>query len=52
LFKSKSISYVDAFLYIGIGVAVVGVFVFLVHLIVGKKKDVITMGEEKMLKRA
>lgn len=53
LFKSKSITYVDAFLYIGIGVAVVGVSVFLVHLIVGKKKDVITMGEsEKMLKRA
>jgi NNP family nitrate/nitrite transporter-like MFS transporter len=52
LFKSKSITYVDAFLYIGIGVAVVGVSVFLVHLIVGKKKEVITMGEEKMLKRA
>jgi len=52
LFKSKSISYVDAFLYIGIGVAVVGVSVFLVHLIMGKKKEVITMGEEKMLKRA
>jgi NNP family nitrate/nitrite transporter-like MFS transporter len=53
LFKSSSITYVDAFLYIGIGVAVVGVSVFLVHLIVGKKKDVITMGEsEKMLKRA
>ena len=53
LFKSASITYVDAFLYIGIGVAVVGLSVFLVHLIIGKKKDVITMGEsEQMLKRA
>jgi NNP family nitrate/nitrite transporter-like MFS transporter len=53
LFKSKSITYVDAFLYIGIGVAVVGAIVFLVHLVVDKQKEVITMGEgEKMLKRA
>src|SRR5687768_5966997 len=53
LFKSKNITYGQAFYYIGIGVAVVGAIVFLVHLVVGKKKDVITIGEsERMLKRA
>ena len=32
LFKSSSISYAQAFLYIGIGVAAIGVVVFVVHL--------------------
>ena len=53
LFKSKSITYVDAFLYIGIGVAVVGVSVFFVNLIAGKRKDAMVIGDkEQMLKRA
>jgi NNP family nitrate/nitrite transporter-like MFS transporter len=53
LFKSQSITYVDAFLYIGVGVVGVGVLVFLVSLAFEKKKDVITMNEsDKVLKRA
>ncbi len=53
LFKAESISYVDAFLYIGIGVAVVGAIVFLVSLVSGRKKEaIIIRGPGDMLQRA
>jgi NNP family nitrate/nitrite transporter-like MFS transporter len=53
LFKAESLSYVDAFLYIGIGVAVVGAVVFLVSLLTGKKKEArIISGSGEMLQRA
>ena len=38
LFKSSTISYVQAFLYIGIGVAAIGVIVLLVHLRPARKE--------------
>lgn len=51
LFKSKSLTYVDAFWYIGLGVATVGIMVFLVNILVSKKQETIVMAEP-VLKRA
>lgn len=53
LFKSKNISYVEAFWYIGLGVAAVGLVVFLVHIKTSGKREVVSINErEEMLERA
>lgn len=53
LFKSKNITYAQAFYYIGIGVAVVGLLVLLTHLRSGKKSESATeMKDEAALARA
>src|SRR5688572_29073625 len=53
LFKSKNITYAQAFYYIGIGVAVVGVIVLLAHLRTGRKSAASTkMEDEAALVRA
>jgi NNP family nitrate/nitrite transporter-like MFS transporter len=53
LFKSKSITYAQAFYYIGIGVAVVGLIVLLAHLRTGRKSAASTkMKDEAALARA
>jgi NNP family nitrate/nitrite transporter-like MFS transporter len=52
LFKSKSISYAQAFFYIGIGVAVIGGIVLLVHIRTGKRSEVVTIEDEGSLARA
>jgi NNP family nitrate/nitrite transporter-like MFS transporter len=53
LFKSKNITYSQAFFYIGIGVAVVGLVVLLAHLRVSQKSEVATkMEDEAALARA
>jgi len=53
LFKSSSITYVDAFLYIGFGVSVVGIIVFLVNISTGRRKETLRMTDsEGLLKRA
>ena len=53
LFKSSGITYVDAFLYIGICVAVVGVAVFLVNISNGGRKETLHMTDsDRLLKRA
>lgn len=53
LFKSKSITYAQAFYYIGIGVAVVGLLVLLTHLRSSKKSEAVTeMKDEAALARA
>jgi NNP family nitrate/nitrite transporter-like MFS transporter len=53
LFKSKNITYSQAFFYIGIGVAVVGLVVLLAHLRTSQKSDVATkMEDEAALARA
>jgi NNP family nitrate/nitrite transporter-like MFS transporter len=51
LFKSKSLTYVDAFWYIGIGVATVGVIVFLVNIFITKKQEGVVL-DEPVLQRA
>jgi MFS transporter, NNP family, nitrate/nitrite transporter len=53
LFKSKSITYSQAFFYIGVGVAVVGLVVLLTHLRTARQKEIETaFTEEKALARA
>jgi NNP family nitrate/nitrite transporter-like MFS transporter len=53
LFKSKNITYSQAFFYIGIGVAVVGLVVLLAHLRVSQRSEVATkMEDEAALVRA
>jgi NNP family nitrate/nitrite transporter-like MFS transporter len=53
LFKSKNITYSQAFFYIGIGVAVVGVVVLVTHLSVSKKAEAARkMEDEAALARA
>ena len=53
LFKSKNITYAQAFYYIGIGVAVVGLLVLLTHLRSAKKSESATeMKDEAALARA
>lgn len=53
LFKSKNISYAQAFYYIGIGVAVVGLVVLLANLRKSKKRETATkMEAEAALERA
>jgi MFS transporter, NNP family, nitrate/nitrite transporter len=53
LFKSKSLTYSQAFLYIGIGVAVVGLLVLLTHLRTSSKTEAATkLEEEAALARA
>jgi NNP family nitrate/nitrite transporter-like MFS transporter len=53
LFKSKNITYAQAFFYIGIGVAVTGLLVLLTHLRTSSKTEVATkMEEEAALVRA
>ena len=53
LFKSKNITYSQAFFYIGIGVAVVGGVVLLAHLRTSQKSEVATkMEDEAALVRA
>jgi NNP family nitrate/nitrite transporter-like MFS transporter len=53
LFKSKNITYSQAFFYIGIGVAVVGGVVLLAHLRTSQKSEVATkMEDEAALARA
>lgn len=53
LFKSKNITYSQAFFYIGIGVAVVGLLVLLTHLRVSKNQETATkMEDEAALVRA
>jgi MFS transporter, NNP family, nitrate/nitrite transporter len=53
LFKSKNITYSQAFFYIGIGVAVVGLVVLLTHLRTSHKSEVATkMEDEAALARA
>jgi NNP family nitrate/nitrite transporter-like MFS transporter len=53
LFKSKNITYAQAFYYIGVGVAVVGVIVLLAHLRTGRKSAASTeMKDEAALVRA
>jgi NNP family nitrate/nitrite transporter-like MFS transporter len=53
LFKSKNITYSQAFFYIGIGVAVVGLVVLLAHLRISQKAEVATkMEDEAALVRA
>lgn len=53
LFKSKNITYSQAFFYIGIGVAVVGLVVLLAHLRISQKSEVATkMEDEAALARA
>lgn len=53
LFKSKNITYSQAFFYIGIGVAVVGLLVLLTHLRVSKNQETATkMEDEAALARA
>jgi|RhiMetdeSRZDD1v2_1073273.scaffolds.fasta_scaffold01452_2 MFS transporter, NNP family, nitrate/nitrite transporter len=53
LFKSKNITYAQAFYYIGIGVAVVGLLVFLTHLRSAKNTEAATeMKDEAALARA
>ena len=47
LFKSSAISYATAFLYIGIGVSVIGLIVFLVH-VRPVKKDAFVMAEPSL----
>jgi len=42
LFKSKNISYTQAFTYIGIGVAVIGVMVLLTRFVIADKEEVVT----------
>jgi MFS transporter, NNP family, nitrate/nitrite transporter len=49
LFKSKSISYGQAFTYIGIGVAVIGLLVLLTRFSAADKKAVVMSGETAML---
>jgi len=41
LFKSKNISYTQAFTYIGIGVAVIGILVLLTRFVVADKEEVV-----------
>jgi NNP family nitrate/nitrite transporter-like MFS transporter len=50
LFKSSTISYAQAFFYIGIGVAAIGLIVLMVN-IKGLKKQAIPIGEQ-VLQRA
>jgi NNP family nitrate/nitrite transporter-like MFS transporter len=53
LFKSKNLTYVQAFLYIGIGVATVGLAVFLVSMAFERRRETIVMTEPgEMLQRA
>ncbi len=52
LFKSESITYAQAFFYIGIGVAVVGGVVMLVHLPKTKAKESVLLMEEAAAERA
>jgi NNP family nitrate/nitrite transporter-like MFS transporter len=53
LFKSKNITYSQAFFYIGVGVAVVGLVVLLTHLRTTQKVEVATkMEDEAALARA
>ena len=53
LFKSKNITYAQAFFYIGIGVAVTGLLVLLTHLRTSSKTEAATkMEEEASLVRA
>jgi MFS transporter, NNP family, nitrate/nitrite transporter len=53
LFKSKNITYAQAFYYIGVGVAVVGLIVLLAHLRTGRKSMASTkMKDEAALVRA
>ena len=53
LFKSKNITYAQAFYYIGIGVAVVGLLVLVTHLRSAKKSESATeMKDEAALARA
>jgi MFS transporter, NNP family, nitrate/nitrite transporter len=53
LFKSKNITYSQAFFYIGIGVAVVGLVVLLAHLRISQKSEAATkMEDEAALARA
>jgi MFS transporter, NNP family, nitrate/nitrite transporter len=47
LFKSKSITYSQAFYYIGVGVVVVGVLVLLTHLRTSQKEDTATEIKDK-----
>jgi NNP family nitrate/nitrite transporter-like MFS transporter len=49
LFKSNNLTYAQAFLYIGVGVAVVGVVVLLTSLRVAKKSEIVTIEEENVL---
>jgi MFS transporter, NNP family, nitrate/nitrite transporter len=49
LFKSNNLTYAQAFLYIGVGVAVVGVVVLLASLRVAKKSEIVTIEEENVL---
>ena len=50
LFKSKNISYAQAFLYIGIGVAAIGLIVFLINARTGKQETIVIA--EPALQRA
>jgi NNP family nitrate/nitrite transporter-like MFS transporter len=53
LFKSKSITYSQAFYYIGIGVAVVGLLVLLAHLRTAQKVEATTnINDDAALARA
>lgn len=53
LFKSKNITYSQAFFYIGVGVAVVGLVVLITHLSISKKTEAATkMEDEAALARA
>jgi NNP family nitrate/nitrite transporter-like MFS transporter len=53
LFKSKNITYSQAFYYIGVGVAIVGLLVLLTHLLATKKVEAATeMKDDSALARA
>lgn len=53
LFKSKNITYSQAFFYIGVGVAVVGLVVLLTHVSTSKKAEAVAkMEDEAALARA
>src|SRR5687767_13994275 len=52
LFKSKNITYAQAFFYIGVGVAVVGVVVLLTHLRTSRSEVATKMEDEAALARA
>ena len=49
LFKSNNLTYAQAFMYIGAGVAVVGVVVFFTSLRMAKKSEIVTIEKENVL---
>ncbi len=49
LFKSKNISYSQAFMYIGIGVAIIGLLVLITKFSAGKEQEVVMAGERTIL---